>query len=134
MNRPPWTTAASLFLLLGLITLAAADEPKPEDPDAPVRLKKKKPTQPDTPKEDKAKEGPKTDEPGAKDKEKEPTEPGPGPEPGPGAQEDEKEILARIGENMKAHEERIINKELDETTRQIEDDIIKDIDALIKRR
>ncbi len=108
-----------------------ADEPKADD-DAPVRLKKKnkQPAAPDQPKDDKAKDENPKDDKGKDEKAKDdmPKD----VEPGPGAKEDEKEVLERISRNMKAVEDRLINKELNEGTRQLKDDIIKDIDSLIK--
>jgi hypothetical protein len=93
--------------------------------DAPVRLKKK--PKPETPTEEK--EVPKTR---LKVPEEEPREePGMGEQAAP--QESEKEILERIGKNMRRVEEQLVNRELTEGTLQTEDDIIKDLESLIKR-
>ena len=120
------------LFLFGAVCLVGsvigADDPKPDDGDAPVRLKKKnkQPAPADPPKDDKAKDDlPKDDK--AKDDKPKDVETG-----GPGAKEDEKEVLERIARNMKAVEDRLINKELNEGTRQLKDDIIKDIDSLIQ--
>ena len=47
-------------------------------------------------------------------------------------EEDETEVFERIAKNMKSSEERIVNKELNEGTRQLQDDIVKDLESLIK--
>ena len=117
-----------MFGVVGLAGLViAADDPKADD-DAPVRLKKKnkQPTPPPVqPKDEKPKDEKPKDEKAKDDIPKD-------VDRGPGAKEDEKEVLERISRNMKAVEDRLINKELNESTRQLKDDIIKDIDSLIK--
>ena len=124
------------LFVFGVVCLAGlaigADEPKADDGDAPVRLKKKnkQPAPAEQPKDDKLKDDKSKDDKLKDDKAKDdmPKD----VEAGPGAQEDEKEVLERIARNMKAVEDRFINKELNEGTRQLKDDIIKDIDSLIK--
>jgi hypothetical protein len=110
----------------------AADDPKPDEGEPPVRLKKKKKpdVQPDQPKDDKDKDDKAKDDKAKDDKAKD--EMPKDVEVGPGAKEDEKEVLDRISRNMKSLEDRFVNKELDEGARQLKDDIIKDIDSLIK--
>jgi hypothetical protein len=135
------------LLLMGAFlatSLALAEDPvegkkgDPEEP--PLRLKKKKRT--DEPPRVEPKKSDK-DEP--KDPEKEGGEKlkkrekkdGEGPlvpEDGPaGPEEDEKEVLDRIGQNMRAVEEKLANKELGDPTRQRQEDILKDLDSLINR-
>lgn len=97
----------------------------PEDA-PPIRLKKK--PKPETPMEEE-KEAPKTK---LKRPEEEPKEePGMGEPAAP--QESEKEILERIAKNMRRVEEQLVKKELTEGTLQTEEDIIKDLESLIKR-
>jgi hypothetical protein len=110
------------------VGLAWADDP-PDPGDAPVRLKKKaKPGEPD--KADPAKP------PAGEDKEKKAKEPAkedPRGQPEPDQpQEDEKEVLQRVGKNMRSVEERLGNKELNEGTRQLQEDILKDLESLIR--
>jgi hypothetical protein len=118
-------TAVLLGSGLLLATWALAQEPQPpaDKDEPPLRLKKKQPpdeSKPDQPKEKKpAAEDKKPDEPG---KEPEPAEP----------QENEKEVLDRVARNMSSLEERLANKELGDATRQVGDDIVKDLDALIR--
>jgi hypothetical protein len=116
------------ILLAGTAVLAslswAADDPAPDPNDPPPRLEKKN--------KPRAKvEQPK--DPGAEEKkpEAEPKE-AKEPEPPPDAGEDEKEVLQRVFRNMRAVEERLANKELNDGTRQTQEDILKDLDALIR--
>ncbi len=104
------------------VGLTWADEPPPDQGEPPVRLKKKnKPGAEEPPKppagedKEKMKEQPKEDEP-------QPDEP----------EQDEKEVLQRVGKNMRSVEERLGNKELNEGTRQVQEDIVKDLDSLIR--
>ena len=56
------------------------------------------------------------------------------PEDGrPVEDEDEKDVLERVGKNMRAVEEKIANRELGEPTTQQQRDILKDLDSLIKK-
>jgi hypothetical protein len=147
----PLTTHHSLFLLLvfalaGLLVCApgpgvlwAADEPGQAD--QPVRLKKKKrpgqeqpmakPEKPEDPAPDP--EEPKKPEEPAKPKDEERLDDKddlkmPQEEP-----LDEQEILERIIRNTRASEERLANREVGEGTRQIQTDILKDIESLIEK-
>jgi hypothetical protein len=119
-----------LLVAVLAVGLAWADDPPPDPGDAPVRLKKKaKPGQPD--KADPAKP------PAGEDKEKKPKEPAkeedPRGQPEPDQpQEDEKEVLQRVGKNMRSVEERLGNKELNEGTHQLQEDILKDLESLIR--
>jgi type IV secretory pathway VirB10-like protein len=109
------------FLALILAALATADGPKPEDTEPPVRLKKK--VRPVKKAEDKP--APKKDQPKEK-KEAEPKEPEP-----PDQADNEKEILERIGKNLRESTERLERKDTGEGTRQAQRDVVKDLDALI---
>src|SRR5262245_28876541 len=119
----------SLLVLVGLVV--RADDPKPEGDDPPVRLKKKNKPPVEQPKDEK-KDEKKDDKLKDEKKDDKDKDDMPKPEPGPGAREDEKEVLERIARNMKAVEDRLVNKELNEGTKQLQDDIIKDIDSLIQ--
>lgn len=98
----------------------------PDKPDEPLRLKKKK--KPDEPMK----------EPDKKVEEPKPADPmQPAKEPpvvNPiTTEEEEKELLERVARNMRKVEDQLLNKELNEATLQTEDDILKDLDALIKK-
>jgi hypothetical protein len=118
------------FLLAGL---AVAQEAQPGGDDPPVRLKKKvKPDAGEKAKDDQPKPAdPPKDEP--KDKPKD--EPKMGDEPAmPDEPEaDENEVLNRVGKNMRTSEDRLANRELNDSTRQVQEDILKDLDDLINR-
>src|ERR1700693_4970724 len=62
---------------------------------------------------------------------KKPDDPAKEPEPAE-PQEDEKEVLSRVSKNMRSLEERLANKELGDGTRQVGDDIMKDLESLIR--
>jgi hypothetical protein len=112
--------------------MAWADDPPPDPGDAPVRLKKKnKPdaANPDKPAPAKPPAGEEKDKK-PKDQPKE-EEPKGNPEPDQ-PEQDEKEVLQRVGKNMRSVEERLGNKELNEGTRQLQEDILKDLDSLIR--
>lgn len=129
----------SALLLAFLIALgglsAVADEPPADPGDAPLRLKKK-PKPPADNKADPAKPAEKKPD----DKKPEPKAPAEKKppeakeEPAPALpEEDEKEVMERIARNVKSVEERLANKELDESTRQLQEDILKDIESLIRQ-
>lgn len=111
---------ALLAGMIGVAMLAAADDPT----EPPVRLKKKRPAAEVPPVE---KEEPKDKRPMPEPKEKAGGEPAVPAEP----QMDEQEILNRVSRNMRAAEERLANKELGEPTRQVQRDILDDLDKLI---
>ena len=48
------------------------------------------------------------------------------------SEEDDRKSFERVAKNMKAFEDRLANKELNDGTRQIGDDIVKDLDNLNK--
>lgn len=119
----------------------AAEEPL--NPEPPVRLKKKPPRAQPAAKEDekpmepaqpRVKEKIKdTEEPPARPREKiRDDEPLPGDAPTP--REDEaKKTLERIAENIRASEDRLAKKDINEGTRQVQTDIVKDLDSLINQ-
>lgn len=120
-RRFGWLFLPIVLLVAGLV--GAADDPPPGPADEPpVLLKKKKPG--DKPKAPPApeKEPPK-DAPKAKidDEPDEPEVP----------VEDEQEVLNRIARNLKTAEDRLANREVGEGTRQVQRDILKDLDSLI---
>jgi hypothetical protein len=123
------------LLLAGGVVLAgltfAADDPQgPEEP--PVRLKKKNKLDAAKP-EPKAEEKPQPEKPPmppAEDKKPE-AQPKEGDMGNP-AEEDEQEVLDRVARTMKAVQNRLANKELNDSTRQMQEDILKDLDSLIK--
>jgi hypothetical protein len=115
---------ASGFLVLSLtIPGLRADDAKSQDqPEPPVRFKKKA----------KAKEEPKDEEkklktkPQSKTEKEEPADAEP--------EKDAKEIVARIAKNMEVSKDRLAKKDPGDGTRQIQRDIIKDIDSLIEQK
>jgi hypothetical protein len=132
-----------LAVLVLLVGFGGAQEPAGDQGDPPVRLKRKKRSgeppaakQPGKEKESKDKEpaGPKDKDkekkPAAKEKD-EPLDPEDGPMD---EEEDDKEVLERIGRNMRSVEDKLGNRELGEPTSQQMRDIVKDIDALIRRK
>ena len=123
-----------LFLLASgvlFVGLAYADDPpsgQPDDP--PVRLKKKDKVDPNKAVPDK----PDPAKPPMKDDKKEPPKKADAKdEPEPATpQEDEAEVLNRVAKNVRMAEEKIANKELGDGTRQLQEDILKDLDSLIR--
>src|SRR4051812_45658811 len=121
-------TRRIVALLVGVIvavTLAtAADEPPPGQTDAPPRLKKKKKADAGEVKADDKKpgekkpDGKKKDE--RKDNKKNKDPPGPATKAGEpiDQDEDDKEVLERVARNMKAVEDRLVNKEINDGTLQ----------------
>jgi hypothetical protein len=115
-------------LLIALVAWVSGGSaaPEPEADEPPVRLKKKKPA------------GGKVDEKGPqKTEDKKPARPGEkaGDEPmstEPVPEVDEEEVLQRVAKNLKTVEQRLARKELGDATRQVQEDILKDLDALLK--
>ena len=122
-----------LFLLVVGVLFAGlsfAQDPPAQPDDPPVRLKKK--NKPDADKSDTAKPDPA--KPPMKDDKKAPPKKEDGkeePEPAQ-PQEDEAEVLNRVAKNVRMAEEKIANKELGDNTRQLQEDILKDLDSLIQ--
>jgi hypothetical protein len=133
---------AGLVLLWTTMPVLAEDRPTgPSEP--PVRLKKKaKPAEPpvaDPKSESKPKPRPKEDPRNPQDaKSKQPPNPGAGkPDEEPAAEDLEQEAaekLARVARNMRSSEERLAKKDAGVVTREIQRDILKDLDSLINQR
>jgi hypothetical protein len=108
----------------------SADDPAKDKEEPPVRLKKKvKPDQP--PAAEKKQESPprKIEEPAKK--------PGEGkdePEVDPKELEEKiKELMDRVGKNMREADDRLARKDTGDATQQVERDIVKDLDELIEQ-
>jgi hypothetical protein len=120
------------LLALSFTALAmAADDPRPEPPDPLV--KKKRPDKPAA----KDKESPKKDSEPKKDlepkKDAGPKKDGdPKDEPAPPA-DDDKVILERINKNMKESGDRLKKNDPGDATRQVQKDIVTDLDSLINQ-
>jgi hypothetical protein len=127
---------AALVALGGMV--ACADEPPPAPGDAPLRLKKKP-----KPADDKADPAKAAEKKPAEKKpdEKKPDEKKPEDKkdeakegPAPTAPEpDEKEVMERLARNVRSVADRLKEGELNEGTRQLQEDILKDIESLIRR-
>jgi hypothetical protein len=117
------------LLTFGLVValLNAADEPAADKPEPPVRLKKKDRAAPPAVKEP----APEKAEPGVRLKKKEKGDAVKDPEQGP--DEQTKELLARVAKNMETSEDRLKKQDPSEKTRKIQDQIVKDLDELIKK-
>ncbi|HEV3237650.1 MAG TPA: hypothetical protein VGZ25_11720 [Gemmataceae bacterium] len=113
--------------------LCRGDEPVPDGKEPPVRLKKKNKPGSETLEKPKLDEGPlspkeenkKLDPPRLQD---------PKEEPEPAADEaevDQQEMLNRIAKNVRSAENRLANRELGEDTKQVQRDILDDLDRLI---
>jgi hypothetical protein len=126
--------ALLLAALVGLYGLVAiADEPPPSEPgDAPLRLKKKpkaedkkpEPAQP-------APKAPDNKKPDEKMPERDKDEAKDGPAP-VDLEKDEKEVMERLARNVRSVEERMGKGDLGDATRQLQEDILKDIESLIR--
>jgi hypothetical protein len=115
------------FLISGFwfLPLAAADDdPKPGQSEPPVRLKKKNKPNEDVDK-DKKLQPPKKEEAGKEVKE--------GDEPPVEPEQEPKEIIGRISKNIDSTKDRLAKKDAGDGTRQLQRDIVKDLDALIER-
>jgi len=138
MTRRLLTLFTGMLILTAGILIAADEKQAADNDDPPIRLKKKKkadgvepakkaearpPLEGGEKKPDGKKDEKKPDDmPGEVTRDGEPVTP----------DEEEKEVFERIAKNMKASEERLANKELNDGTRQIQEDIVKDLDSLIK--
>lgn len=127
-------------LMCAVLLLAGSgwgDDPAPEKEGGSLRLKRKNrgtaPPAGDPGKGEPDKGPPKP--PAEVDKGKEAGDEPLVPEDGPPAEAetDEQELLERIGRNMRAVEDKLSNRELGDATRQQQRDILRDLDALIKR-
>jgi colicin import membrane protein len=116
---------AAVVLLFG--SLAVADDPKQDQPEPPARFKKKdRPRAQPAPEPEKKPEPPRKDEAKKKDGAKD--EPG-DVEPG----EDPRQILDRLSKNMKDSADRLAKADPSDPTRQVQRDILKDLDALLNQ-
>jgi hypothetical protein len=122
----PRRITLAAIMLVAMAGLLTADEKSKEPPsEPPVRLKKKGRPEGELP--------PKQPMPDDKKQERlrDPDAPKDA-EPEVGEEVDEQETLARVGRNMRNSEERLANHELGESTRQVQRDILKDLDLLIE--
>lgn len=121
--------AVALTAGLVLSVRAAFDPPaEPEEPPVKLRKKPKEPVNPDKPPEkpERPPEKPKLDDdldPREQGKEMQPNNVEPEPD----------EILQRIARNTRKSEEKLAEKDVSDPTRQIQDEILKDIDKLIEQ-
>ena len=129
-----------VIVAVGVTGWVMAQPPSAEPPEPPVRLKKKKktppagaeqpgpekpPARPEDPKEPDRPTKPKREDEHLDNKDDLKL-----PE---GEMIDEEEILQRVAKNARVSEERLASREVGEGTRQVQDDIVKDIDKLIER-
>jgi hypothetical protein len=125
----------SLTLLLAGLALAQ-DPPGKDADDPPVRLKKKpRPDAVDQPKEEQPPKPaePKKEEPKKEDPKKEQPKEGDEPDKPDQPEMNEAEVLNRVGKNMRTSEDRLDRAELNDSTRQVQEDILKDLDSLINQ-
>ncbi len=131
MTRTWWLI---LVCCLSLTLAGLAEPPERVTSEPPVRLKKKKPSAEVTPpapmpeKKPQPPENPSQPEKKPDDERLDPREQPAMPDLGG----DEQEVLDRLRKNTRSAEERLANKELGDATRQVQDDILKDLDALIQ--
>lgn len=125
-----------LLMLVGVLLagVVAASGYSADDPDEPpVRLKKKGQPPAQAPAEEPRK--PKADDKAPDSpKEQEKAKPVDGPDLPPENDEDDKDVLDRVARNMRSLEDRLANKEVGESTRQLSEEVIKDLDLLIERQ
>ena len=121
------TRVLAMALLLGFLTAtgrADDDRSRPDQPEPPVRLKKKAKPNEDTDKDKK---------PELLKKETTPKEEKEGDEPAIEPEQDPKEIIGRISKNMENSKDRLAQKDTGDGTQQVQRDIIKDLDDLINQ-
>jgi hypothetical protein len=132
--------AGLLVLTFAAVGLVAQDRPAAGQDEPPVRLKKKErpkaePQEPVRPKEEaKPDQEPPKQPAGPEKKPREEERLRKGDEPPDVPEEpevDEEEVLNRALKNSRTAEERLANKEADERTRQVQRDVLKDLDSLI---
>lgn len=104
--------------------LAFAEPPAPDDPEPPVRLKKKDKPKVEEPEPEKKPVEKPTEKP-KKPKDEEPQD-APAPEA--------KEVVERLNKNLRVAEERLSKKDASERTLTVQRDILKDLDALIDQK
>jgi hypothetical protein len=118
-----------LAVALSWVGLAAAEDPVLDPTEQPVRLKKKhKAKVEQEPAAEKKPDEPKKEDEAKKDGEaKKPARPNPAQ-----AEEERKKLVQRVLKNMRAAEKRLAKRDPGEGTRQIQRDILKDLDKLIE--
>lgn len=114
----------AMLVFIGALGMIAAQESGAPAPEEPVRLKKKKqsviePVQPPSPTGKEDPQGKEKKTPQGKDVP---------------PQEEESEILERIGKNLKDVEDRLGNLEVGDATTQKQRDILEDLDKLLRNQ
>jgi hypothetical protein len=126
-----------MLLTLGIVlsVWATADPPLPDTPEPPVRLKKKKKVEAEPEKPDKVEAKPEAppDRPRKPKLDEDELDPRDDVKMPRNEEPDENEILKRITRNTRLSEEKLGNREVGESTRQIQDEIIKDLDRLLEQ-
>jgi hypothetical protein len=118
------TVLALLAFALMSALVGADDPPTPDQPELPVRLKKKNRPKAEAPAPD---QGPSEPKP---PKERRAEEPVPAP---PDLERDIAEALNRLSRNMQQSAKRLNAKDPGEPTQQVQRTILKDLDALIEQ-
>jgi hypothetical protein len=119
---------AALVGFSGMVVVA--DEPPSDPGDAPLRLKKKKVDDKKPEPEKKAEKKSDENKPDERMRDKDEAKEAPAPaEP----EQDDKEVIERLARNIRTVDERLGKADLTEGTRQLQDDILKDIESLIRR-
>lgn len=127
------TILSGLLAVAMLLPLTFAADPPGEPEEPPVRLKKKdRPGAPKPEPEKKVEPEPKPEPMPEPKPEPMPDEKGE-PDAPPPPEETEEEILDRLLKNTKKAQDRLANREVGEGTRQLQRDILDDIDKLIKQ-
>jgi hypothetical protein len=111
-----------LVVSLAVPGLYADDATSQDQPEPPVRLKKKAKPKDEPTNDEKKLKGKLNDK--AEKQEPADTEP----------ENEAKEIVARIAKNMKESKDRLAKKDPGDGTRQIQRDIVRDIDSLIEQK
>jgi hypothetical protein len=120
--------AAGLFALTLAVAAVAYQQDEPERL-LPGKKKDAPQAKPDVKKEAPAKKPDEPESPRLKEK-----LPKGGPPAGKRAEDKEQELLARVAKNMEASDTRLKKEDPGEDTRKIQDDILKDLDELIKKQ
>src|SRR5437867_4103847 len=119
------------LLVIGLIvgSLAAADDPIPDQPEPPVRLRKRVKPQPDTPINQRPESSQKEEPKPKKTEQLKPEAPKEEAEPNAqDLQEKIREITNRISKNIGQAEERLQKNDSGDVTQQTQRDIVRDLD------
>jgi hypothetical protein len=127
------TIAAFLVLSLFVASRGVADDPPANQPEPPVRLKKKAKPQPAATTEKKSEAPPKNTEP---PKKAEPTgkdEEGKDDASAAELEQKIKELMSRLDKNLRLAEDRLNKKDTGDATQQVQRDIAKDLAELIEQ-